>query len=115
MNCYHSRLFALCYCFVLLASLLLAPAAQAQVGQAQTAVVTVTGTVDLGAGSGELSGTTVQVKGSKNAVTTDATGHYSINMAPNGVLVFSHVGYKPVEMRVNGRTVISVALTATSG
>jgi len=111
MNFYHSRLLALCCGCVLLGSLLLAPAA----AWAQAATVTVTGTVDLGAGSGELTGTTVQVKGSKNAVTTDAAGHYSINISPNGVLVFSHVGYKTIEMRVNGRIVIAVALTATAG
>jgi len=111
MNFYLSRLFALCCGCVLLGALLVAPAA----AWAQASTVTVTGTVDLGAGSGELSGTTVQVKGSKNAVTTDATGHYSINTSPNGVLVFSHVGYKTIEMRVNGRTVIPVALTAAAG
>jgi TonB-linked SusC/RagA family outer membrane protein len=111
MKFYLSRLFALfCGC-VLLGSLLLAPAAV----WAQAPAVTVTGTVDLGASSGELSGTTVQVKGSRNAVTTDATGHYSINISSTGVLVFSHVGYKTIEMRVNGRTVIPVVLTATAG
>ncbi|HEY4337379.1 MAG TPA: SusC/RagA family TonB-linked outer membrane protein, partial [Puia sp.] len=111
MNFYLSRLLALfCGC-VLLGSLLLAPTAL----WAQAPSVTVTGTVDLGSSSGESSGTTVQVKGSKNAVTTDATGHYSINIASNGVLVFSHVGYKTIEMRVNGRAVIPVVLTATAG
>lgn len=79
--------------------------------QSQTTTQTVTGTVDLGTSAADLSGTTVQIKGSRNAVTTDATGHFTISASPNATLVFSHIGYKPVELRINGLKTISVTLT----
>jgi len=78
---------------------------------AQSPTLTVTGTVDLGAAFGDLSGTTVQVKNSQQAVATDATGHYSISVPAHATLIFTHVGYKPAEMHVNGRSQINVTLT----
>ncbi|HEV2483301.1 MAG TPA: TonB-dependent receptor [Puia sp.] len=81
----------------------------------QSTAQTVTGTVDLGAASGDLSGTTVQVKGSREAVTTDLAGHYSIHVAPNATLVFTHIGYKPLEVKLNGRTRLDLTLTLSAG
>src|SRR5882757_7519418 len=75
-----------------------------------TTTITVSGKVLLGAGSPDLSGTTVQVKGSKKGATTDATGHFSIAVPGNASLVFTHIGYKTVEVRVNNQPDISITL-----
>jgi len=69
--------------------------------------VTVTGTVNL---PGDLSGTTVQVKGSRGGVTTDATGHFSITVKSGATLVISHIGYKPVEVKASGQSGLTLTL-----
>lgn len=74
------------------------------------ATVTISGKVNLGADAADISGTTVQVKGARKGVATDAAGRFTI-MAPAGAtLVFSHIGYKPAEAVLNGRTEIVVTL-----
>jgi len=77
--------------------------------QAATTIA-VSGKVLLGAGSPDLSGTTVQVKGSKKGVTTDATGHFSIAVPGNASLVFTHIGYKTVAVGVNNQSDINITL-----
>ncbi|MCC6289709.1 MAG: SusC/RagA family TonB-linked outer membrane protein [Chitinophagaceae bacterium] len=57
-----------------------------------------------------LSEVSVTVKGSAMGTTTNKDGHYSINVAENGVLVFSIVGYMSQEIAVNNLTTINVAL-----
>lgn len=105
---------ALSFYAALCCGLLLLLASSPAPGQSITN--TVTGTVGLGTTSGgDLSGTTVQAKGSREAVTTDAAGHYSIHTAPNATLVFTHIGYKPQEIKVDGRTQLDVTLTLTAG
>src|SRR5882757_10222856 len=76
-------------------------------GIAFSQVGTVSGKVLLGNGAADLSGTTVQVKGSRKAVTTDATGHFSVTAPGTASLVFSHIGFKTVEIRVNGQSEIN--------
>jgi TonB-linked SusC/RagA family outer membrane protein len=53
----------------------------------------------------------VRVKGSTTAVISDANGNYKINV-PNkeAILVFSMVGYLPVETKVGDRTTIAIQL-----
>src|ERR1700760_3729641 len=71
----------------------------------------VTGTVALGGGATDLSGTSVEVKGSgKGIATTNAEGHFSIRAPDDAVLVFSHVGYLTTEVDVKGKAMISVSL-----
>ncbi|MBS1667267.1 MAG: TonB-dependent receptor [Bacteroidetes bacterium] len=41
---------------------------------------------------------------------SDAKGHYSIRVPENGNLLFSFVGYKPLEIAVNGRSEINALL-----
>lgn len=72
--------------------------------------VTVSGRVTLGAGAADLSGTSIQVKGSRGGVTTDATGHFSISVKSGATLVFSHVGYKSLEVRASGQNELSLTL-----
>lgn len=82
--------------------LLCATAVQAQ--------VTVSGTVSDE--MGPLPGATVLVKGTTNGVQTDFDGNYTLtDIAEQGVLVFSYIGYKTTEVSVEGQTTINVTLT----
>jgi TonB-linked SusC/RagA family outer membrane protein len=78
-------------------------------GFSQT-TVTVSGKVNLGTGSADLSGTTVQAKGAKGGVTTDATGHFSITVKSGATLVVSHVGYRSLEVKTSGQSDLSLTL-----
>lgn len=57
-----------------------------------------------------LEGVSVQVKGSNTGTVTDDNGNYTIEAPDNAVLVFSYIGYDQVEVQVNGKREISVAL-----
>src|SRR4051812_2847945 len=75
----------------------------------------VTGIVKDAAGV-VLQGVSVTVKGNTAGTSTDAAGHYSINVPAvnNATLVFSFVGYTDKEEMVGSQTTINVALTAGS-
>ncbi len=62
--------------------------------------------------SGEpITGTTVVVKGTSIGTVTDADGSYSLaNVPSDGILIFSFVGLKTMEIPVNGNTNISVVM-----
>ena len=73
--------------------------------------ITVTGTVSDASTQETVIGASVQLKGSTTVYAmTDDLGYYSINVPSNGVLVVSFLGYKTVEIPVNGRSRIDVAL-----
>ena len=73
-------------------------------------VATVKGTV-TDAGTGDpVPYATVVVKGTSNWTTTDKDGLYSIESPANGVLSVSLLGYSNVEEKVNGRTLVDIAL-----
>src|SRR5690606_31920477 len=68
---------------------------------------TVTGTVSDQ--SGPLPGANVLVKGTTNGTQTDFDGNYSLdNVQSNATLVFSYIGYKRVEVPLNGRTTVDI-------
>ncbi|AVR45610.1 TonB-dependent receptor [Christiangramia fulva] len=71
----------------------------------------VTGTVVSSNGE-PLPGVNVIQKGTSNGVVTDFDGNYTINLEQNEpqVLVFSFVGFQPVEEEVNNRSMINVTL-----
>lgn len=70
---------------------------------------TVSGTVSDE--TGPLPGVSIVLKGTNNGVVTDFDGNYVIdNVPPDGVLVFSYVGFQTVELPVNNRTEINVNL-----
>ncbi|MBO9634415.1 MAG: SusC/RagA family TonB-linked outer membrane protein, partial [Chitinophagaceae bacterium] len=71
--------------------------------------ITVSGKVSISSG-GELAGTTVQVKGDKKGVSTDAEGHFKISAPKNAILVFSRIGSKSVEIKLNGQSTVNVTL-----
>jgi TonB-dependent starch-binding outer membrane protein SusC len=56
----------------------------------------------------------VIVKGSSQGATTNELGDFEIETPANATLVFSSVGFTKTEIKVNGRSSMVVALTATS-
>ncbi|WP_235424976.1 TonB-dependent receptor [Cellulophaga sp. E6(2014)] len=68
----------------------------------------VTGTVSDE--TGPLPGATVVVKGTTIGTQTDFDGNFSIAAEADATLVFSYVGYKKIEMAVNGKSTIDVVL-----
>ncbi|SKC63422.1 TonB-linked outer membrane protein, SusC/RagA family [Bacteroidales bacterium WCE2004] len=62
-----------------------------------------------------VTGAAVQLKGSTTVYTmTDVLGNYRISVPSNGTLVVSCLGFKTVEIPVNGRSVINVVLDVDS-
>ncbi|MEO6914489.1 MAG: SusC/RagA family TonB-linked outer membrane protein, partial [Chitinophagaceae bacterium] len=81
---------------------------------AQKERVSISGTVSLGSGITDLSGTSVTVRGSSNGVSTNNSGHYTISVEKPAVLVFSHVGYQSIDKEVGSETEIDVNLTLSA-
>ncbi len=70
----------------------------------------VTGTV-IDANSGEaLPGVNIVIKNTTTGTITDVDGSYSINAEPDGILVFSYLGYETTEVPVNNRTTVDISL-----
>lgn len=69
---------------------------------------TVSGTVSDQ--TGPLPGANVLVKGTTNGTQTDFDGNYSIEAESDATLVFSYIGFKTLEVSVNGRTSINVTM-----
>lgn len=78
-----------------------------QVTQAQSR--TVSGKVS-DTGGGALPGVSVTVKGTTQGAITDASGKFSVQAAGNAVLVFSYIGFKPMEVNIGTKTTVDVAL-----
>lgn len=71
--------------------------------------ITINGRV-TSAGGQPLSGVSVSVKGSSTGGSTNEAGQFVIVAPPNAVLVFSYVGYLPLEIPVNSRSTINAVL-----
>lgn len=72
--------------------------------------ITVTGNVtDASDGTG-VPYASVHLKGTMTGVSADPQGSYSITVPPDGVLVFSSIGYLTIERQVAGQKTLSVAL-----
>jgi TonB-linked SusC/RagA family outer membrane protein len=81
---------------------------------AQTNTV-ITGKVTDTAGIG-LPGVSVLLKGTKNGATTATNGNYSISVPEGkGVLVFSFVGYKRIEVDIAGRKSVNTSMSEDNG
>ena len=76
--------------------------------------ITVSGHVIDGQGD-PLPGATILVEGTTIGTTTDLEGYYSLDVASNGVLVVSYVGFERRRITVNNRQNIDIILTATEG
>lgn len=71
------------------------------------------GTVEEAKSGEPLPGVNVIVKGTTTGTSTDADGIYELNVSSSqDTLVFSFVGYQQLEIPINGRTSIDVALQA---
>lgn len=80
-----------------------------QVATAQT--LTVKGIV-TDEQTGELiPGANVLIKGTSKGVATDFDGNYSISANPKDILVISYLGYKTIEIPINGKSTINILLS----
>ena len=70
---------------------------------------TVKGTVNDETGE-PIIGATVKVQGSSEGSITDFDGNFSVKAASNATLVISYVGYEPQEVKVGGRSNVTVTL-----
>ena len=77
--------------------------------------ITITGRVRTKKDNEYLPGASIREKGVKNAVSADGNGYYSIRVLDNATLVYSSVGYKTVEVPVNGRSTIDISLEEDAG
>lgn len=57
-----------------------------------------------------LSGVNVLEKGTSNGTSTDLDGNFSIKTKEGATLIFSFLGYKPKEIKLNKKTTINVIL-----
>ena len=63
--------------------------------------------------NGPMPGVTVSEKGKSKATTTDAQGNFELDVSsPKAILVFSYIGYRTIEVPVNGQTMITINLEA---
>lgn len=78
--------------------------------QVTKAVITVSGRVRSKSNGQALPGASIREKGVSNGVSSDGQGVYQIRVQDNATLVFSSIGFKTVEIAVNGKTTIDVSL-----
>ncbi|MBO4446878.1 MAG: carboxypeptidase-like regulatory domain-containing protein, partial [Bacteroidales bacterium] len=71
---------------------------------------TVTGTVTDASNGTPVPFAALQIKGTSTGTSTNADGKYSIQVPADGVLVFTSIGYKTVEVTVAGRSVVNAVL-----
>ena len=69
----------------------------------------VKGTVNDETGS-PVAGATVKVVGTQTGTVTDVNGNFSVNIAENGVLNVSYIGYLPQRVSVAGKQQVNVVL-----
>jgi TonB-linked SusC/RagA family outer membrane protein len=73
----------------------------------------VTGVVRDSTTSVGIPGVSVKIKGSGNGTQTDTAGKFSIRAAKGNVLIFSYLGYKPVELTVGDNPNLTVRLSSS--
>lgn len=74
--------------------------------------IKVTGTVSDENGMG-LPGVNIKIKGTTQGTMTDLNGKYSMRiLSPKQVLIFSYIGYKTVEIPIEGKSVINLQMEA---
>ena len=80
-------------------------------GSSAFAQTTVSGTVIDETGA-TLPGVTILVKGTSTGTTTDFDGKYKLSV-PEGAttLVYTYVGYLPIEQEIGNRSTIDVTIT----
>ena len=76
--------------------------------------VTVRGKVTEAENGESIPGVSVVLKGTTTGIPTDINGNYTLSVPSDGTLVFSYIGFKKVEVPIDGKTDINVALVAVS-
>ena len=71
---------------------------------------TITGTVKAGEDASPLTGVTILVKGTNTGTVSDVDGNFSIQAAPQSILVFSYVGYQTIEVSVGNQSNLEVKM-----
>ena len=61
-------------------------------------------------GNNPLAGVSISIKGKSNTTVTEYSGHYTLSAAPQDILVFSYVGYRTLQVPVQGRSTINISL-----
>ncbi|PKB17267.1 TonB-dependent receptor [Flavobacterium sp. 5] len=61
-----------------------------------------------------IPGATIVLKGSSSSTSTDFDGKFQINAPKNGVLTISFVGYKTVNIEINGQSSVQVKMYSAS-
>jgi TonB-linked SusC/RagA family outer membrane protein len=73
--------------------------------------VTVTGRVTSATDNSALPGVNVTLKGTSRGTITDIDGNYRVvTDSPNDTLIFSFIGFNPIETPINGQSTINVDL-----
>ena len=75
--------------------------------------ITVSGTVNDPEGE-PLIGASILAEGTSSGTSTDLDGHFTMNVAPDAILIVSYVGYDSQRVPVDGRTHIDVTLSENS-
>lgn len=57
-----------------------------------------------------VAGASIVIKGTTRGVATDFDGNYSIDAAPDDILIFSYIGFLGQEIPVNNQTIIDVSM-----
>ena len=73
-------------------------------------MMTVTGTVTDSSNGLPVPFASIQLKGTMTGANTDGDGKYSMDIPSDGVLIFSSIGYKTVEVPLTGAAVLDVVL-----
>ena len=73
-------------------------------------IMTVTGTVTDSSNGLPVPFASIQLKGTMTGANTDGDGKYSMDIPSDGVLIFSSIGYKTVEVPMTGAAVLDVVL-----
>lgn len=76
--------------------------------------ITVRGVITDASTGEPLSGAAVLVKGTPKGVVADENGNYAVSVSANGTLGFTTIGFKDLEVAVEGRTEINVKLEPDS-
>lgn len=102
LACYSLQKLLIVTCIVLLVSM-----------QALAQNVTVSGKVTNETGQ-PITGASVLIKGSATGTSTDENGSFRISAPANGTLVISSVGFGTQEFAINGRTSLTITLSAVA-
>ncbi|MEO5983973.1 MAG: TonB-dependent receptor [Ferruginibacter sp.] len=74
-----------------------------------------TGKITDAATGAALDGVSIRIKSSGTGITTGSDGSFTISANANDVLEITSIGYQPLSIKINGRSTIDIALTASSG